>query len=99
METSIAETTSAINKSSNWKAPGIDGIANFWIKHLTALHEDRTNAYNICIENPEEQVPKLTNNWHHLPPSKNRGHVKPHKLQAHHLSSNNVQDLNINLVN
>ena len=32
-------------KSSNWKAPGNDGIANFWIKHLTSVHEELTIAY------------------------------------------------------
>ena len=68
MEISVAETTSAIKKSSNWKAPGIDGIANFWIKHLTALHEDLTNAYNICIENPEECPNWLTTGITYLLP-------------------------------
>ena len=68
MEISVAETTSAIKKSSNWKAPVIDGIANFWIKHLTALHEDLTNAYNICIENPEECPNWLTTGITHLLP-------------------------------
>ena len=68
VEISVAETTSAIKNSSNWKAPGIDGIANFWIKYLTALHEDLTNAYNICIENPEECPNWLTTGITHLLP-------------------------------
>jgi len=68
LEISIAETTCAIKKSSNWKAPGIVGIANFWIKHLTALHKDLTNAYYICIDNPEECPNWLTTGITYLLP-------------------------------
>ena len=66
----MAETTTAIEKPSDLKAPGIDGIANFWFKHLTALHEDLTNAYIICIENPwPEECPNwLTNGITYPPP-------------------------------
>ena len=42
-----------MKKASNWKCPGKDGIANFWIKNLPSLHQDLTNAYNDCICNPE----------------------------------------------
>ena len=34
--------------------PGIDSIANLWIKHLTALNEDLNDGYKTCIANPEE---------------------------------------------
>ena len=52
-EISLEETVTAIKQSSNWKTPGKDGIANFWLKHLTTLHKDLTNAYNDCIRNPD----------------------------------------------
>ena len=32
------EAVLAIMKFSNWKAPGNDGIANFWIKNLTSVY-------------------------------------------------------------
>ena len=35
-EINFAETT-AINKTSNWKAPETDGITNFWCKNLGRL--------------------------------------------------------------
>ena len=54
------ETKTAIQKSSSWKAPGQDGIANFWLKHITALHEDLTHAYNTCIKHPEQSPGWLT---------------------------------------
>ena len=50
----ITETTAAINKTSNWKAPGIDGVANFWVKNFPSVHEDLTHAYNSVVKNPEE---------------------------------------------
>jgi len=38
----------------NWKAPGRDQIANFWIKQLTATHQHRTAHFNKLIE--EDQI-------------------------------------------
>jgi len=35
---STITVTSAARKLNNWKAPGPDGIYNFWIKHLSHLH-------------------------------------------------------------
>ena len=49
----LEETKSAIKKASNWKCPGKDGRANFWIKNLPSLHQDLTNAFNDCSCNPE----------------------------------------------
>lgn len=42
-------------KASNWKAPGKNGIANFWIKNflMLSLYKDLINAYNECFGNPE----------------------------------------------
>ena len=34
----IMPTESA--KTSNWKSPGLDGIANFWMKNLHSIHGD-----------------------------------------------------------
>ena len=36
------ETIKAIHKTSNWKAAGCDGVANFWLKHLTSGPESST---------------------------------------------------------
>ena len=58
---SIEETTIAIKRSKNWKSPGNDGVANFWLKYLTELHEDLTYAYNKCLESPETCPDWLTN--------------------------------------
>ena len=54
------ETTSAINKSSNWKSPGKDKVSNFWLKHLVSLHEDLAKAYTKVMEHPKETPEWLT---------------------------------------
>ena len=64
----ITETTAAINKTSNWKAPGIDGIANFWVKNFPSVHEDLTHAYNSVVKNPEECPEWLTQGTTYLLP-------------------------------
>lgn len=43
------ELKAAINATSNWKAPGMDGITNFWLKRLHAIHKPLTTAYNDII--------------------------------------------------
>ena len=65
---SIEETTIAIKRSKNWKSPGNDGVANFWLKHVTELHEDLTYAYNKCLESPETCPDWLTNGTTYLLP-------------------------------
>jgi hypothetical protein len=35
----IRESTASMNKTNNWKEPGIEGVANFWIKNLPGIHE------------------------------------------------------------
>ena len=42
-----------IQKTSNWKEPGIDKVANLWIKSFTSLHEPMTKAIKKCLLNPE----------------------------------------------
>ena len=68
LDISIEETKIAIKRSKNWKSPGNDGIANFWLKHLTELHEDLTYAYNKCLESPETCPDWLTNGTTYLLP-------------------------------
>ena len=50
---SITETELkiAINAAANWKAPGVDGITNFWLKTLTATHASLAYAFNNLIAN------------------------------------------------
>lgn len=64
----VEETTSAINKSSNWKSPGKDKVSNFWLKHLVSLHEDLAKAYTKVIEHPEETPEWLTEGITYLLP-------------------------------
>jgi len=40
----------------NWKAPGREPIANFWLKQLTATHQHIAAIFNKLIE--EDQVPE-----------------------------------------
>jgi hypothetical protein len=43
-----------IAKTLNWKAPGPDGISNFWIKQFTATHSYLTHYFNQFIEDVEK---------------------------------------------
>jgi hypothetical protein len=43
-----------IAKTLNWKAPGPDGISNFWIKRFTASHPYLAYYFNQFLENAEK---------------------------------------------
>ena len=43
--------TAKSRKIPNWKAPGPDGILGYWIKNLTALHEQMADCINDLINN------------------------------------------------
>ena len=57
----VEETSSAIKKSSNWKAPGIDKVPNFWIKALTSLHEEIAKSFCDIMKYPNNCPTWLTN--------------------------------------
>jgi hypothetical protein len=50
----IEEVSRLIAKTLNWKAPGPDGISNFWIKWFTATHPYLSYYFNQFIENAEK---------------------------------------------
>jgi len=54
------ESNKIIKRTANWKAPGIDQVQNFWIKHLTALHERLTQALEKTINNPQHAPTWIT---------------------------------------
>ncbi|KAG0435826.1 Retrovirus-related Pol polyprotein from type-2 retrotransposable element R2DM, partial [Dictyocoela muelleri] len=48
------ELDTIISKLSIWKAAGPDGIFNFWIKNITALHMPLLTLFISFMENPEK---------------------------------------------
>jgi hypothetical protein len=52
MEKDVAK---ALRTTLNWKGPGRDQIANFWLKQLTATHKHIAALFNKLIE--EDQIP------------------------------------------
>ena len=52
--------TKATKRLSNWKAPGLDLVQNFWIKHLHALHPVLAEFCNQIINEPDEAPTWLT---------------------------------------
>lgn len=54
------ELTKTIQKTHNWKAPGIDHIHNFWYKKFTFLHTYLTEQLNKIILEPHKMPQFLT---------------------------------------
>ena len=52
-EKDVAE---ALRTTLNWKAPGRDQIANFWLQQLTATHKHIAALFNKLIE--DDQIPE-----------------------------------------
>lgn len=48
------EISTSIRKTGNWKAPGLDGIQNFWLKRLTNTHSKISEQFSKIILQPEK---------------------------------------------
>ena len=80
----------AIMKSSNSKAPGNDGIAYFWLRNLTSIHEELTTAYNGILKHPEAAPDWLTEGLTYLLPTTKS--QKSEELSPKYLLTNIVQN-------
>ena len=47
------EIRSQLMRSMNWKAPGIDSLSNFWLKHMPCCYKLLAHTMNEYIEKPE----------------------------------------------
>ena len=56
----VEEITQAIKKKNNWSAPGLDGIANYWIKNIKSLHRPLAKVMESVI-NENEALPEWPN--------------------------------------
>jgi hypothetical protein len=48
----LDDVRQAIRKTQNWKAPGADGIHNFWLKYFKCTHEVLANLFQETLEDP-----------------------------------------------
>lgn len=48
----INDIRAVVGKLHNWKAPGPDGVQNFWWKNLDAVHPFLTSTINQILNNP-----------------------------------------------
>lgn len=50
----------AISKTANWKAPGVDGIHNFWYKKLDKAHDKMAELFNEVVTSPTKMPRFMT---------------------------------------
>jgi hypothetical protein len=48
----LDDVRQAERKTQNWKAPGADGIHNFWWKYFKCTHEVLANFFQETLEDP-----------------------------------------------
>ena len=48
----LNELTQQVKRTKNWKSPGIDGVQNYWLKHLPSLWPSLTKIMNEMMEDP-----------------------------------------------
>jgi len=86
------EVAEVIRMTLNWKAPGRDQIANFWLKQLTATYSN-THTYLATLFNKlieEGQIPdRLLTGIKILIP-KNE-HLKTKELQTYNMPARSTQ--------
>ena len=53
VEISEMDVAAQLGRSMNWKAAGIDGLSNFWMKSAPSCHAFLASAMNVCVNQPE----------------------------------------------
>ena len=56
----VDQVRKKVKETKNWKAPGIDGVQNYWLKHLTTLHPMLTEVINSIIQEPDSAPEWMT---------------------------------------
>ncbi len=79
-----------ISQYSNFKAPGIDKIPNFWLKKITSLHHHYALAF-YQITKRRRGLPTMANHWKYQPALKDRPDSLAKQIQTHLLPINNIQ--------
>ncbi|XP_022188744.2 uncharacterized protein LOC111047324 [Nilaparvata lugens] len=51
---STEDVSIAVKKSHNWKAPGPDGIQNYWLKNFSSLHSKIAGCFNDLLQQRSE---------------------------------------------
>lgn len=64
----IEELTKTIQKTHNWKAPGVDHIHNYWYKKFTAIHQHLLKLINNIILEPQNMPHFLTQGKTYIKP-------------------------------
>lgn len=62
------DVAKSVNKTLNWKATGLDGIHNYWLKKLTSVHEPLAKCFSLFLQNPREVPPYLATGVTYLLP-------------------------------
>jgi len=79
-----------IAKTLNWKAPGPDGINNFWVERFTTTHSYLTHYFNQFMKDAGNMPRFLVQGITYLLP-KSRDCEDPSKyLPLHHLHTQPV---------
>lgn len=72
-EKDIRDTVSTL---ANWRAPGLDGVHNFWFKKFSSLHEYMATCFNNILQKPETMPKFMARGYTYLLP-KNENYDDP----------------------
>ena len=78
---STEEVTKTIGNTVSWKAPGIDNIANYWLKKFTSTHDQLAKIFNQLIANPLTTPNSLTQGLTYLQPKDKHDTLNPAKYR------------------
>lgn len=59
-EVTTAQVKEAITKTHNWKAPGPDGVHNYWLKKFHVTHTILAKLYTEILHNPQKMPAFMT---------------------------------------
>ncbi|CAH2017148.1 unnamed protein product [Acanthoscelides obtectus] len=75
------DVVKAIGRTSNWRAPGPDGVHTYWIKAFTSTHQQLAKCYSTFLERPETIPEFLTTGVTYLIPKTEQYTADPAKYR------------------
>lgn len=80
-EMSVEDIKEVIKKLQNWKAPGVDGLQNYWIKRFPALHPTIAKVFNKILKEPDNTPHFFTRGMTYLLPKTNAPDPSPDQFR------------------
>lgn len=78
---SLADVEASVKRTRNWKAPGIDGVHNFWYKRFSSTHLRLAEFFSVILQDASQMPTFFTQGMTYLIPKTSPAVSDPSKYR------------------